>query len=281
MLNIEITKTDGNLGFKVELDRFTSLIISEDKKLKVRFCRLGCDDYWEHDIGPGMWVTFNTGFNTVCNLQLICNDEVIYEHKFDFLLYGSDLEKFFTLHCKINKNTKGIVVGSHDGTFGHWVSSVLNRETSAIIIEGSNEQYLKLKKMYSDLSENILINEIVTKDGEDVVWYKGGEGYTDSIISEVPNKYMKPEQISSEVRKTKTLNEIIEKYNYQEYDWLHTDLEGYDAQLIMSLKYLPKMIIFESNHIKENEDYVLLCNFLREKGYMIRDFDGDTLALKN
>jgi hypothetical protein len=265
----------------VELDKFTTSIIGEDKNLKVRFCKLGCEDYWEHNIGPGVWVTFNTGWVTVYDLQLICDDEVIYEHKFDFLLYGSDLEKFFNLYCKINKNTRGIVVGSHDGTFGHWVFSVLNQETSAIIIEGSNEQYLKLKKMYSDKPKNILINEIVTKDGEDVVWYKGGEGYTDSIISEVPNKYMKPEQISSELRKTKTLNEIIEKYNYQEYDWLHTDLEGYDAKLIMSLKYLPRIIIFESNHIKENEDYGLLCNFLREKGYMIRDFDGDTLAIRN
>ncbi len=281
MINIEITKTDGNLSFKVELDKFTTSIIGEDKNLKVRFCKLGCEDYWEHNIGPGVWVTFNTGWVTVYDLQLICDDEVIYEHKFDFLLYGSDLEKFFNLYCKINKNTRGIVVGSHDGTFGHWVFSVLNQETSAIIIEGSNEQYLKLKKMYSDKPKNILINEIVTKDGEDVVWYKGGEGYTDSIISEVPNKYMKPEQISSEIRKTKTLNEIIEKYNYQEYDWLHTDLEGYDAKLIMSLKYLPRIIIFESNHIKENEDYGLLCNFLREKGYMIRDFDGDTLAIRN
>jgi hypothetical protein len=281
MINIEITKTDGNLSFKVELDKFTTSIIGEDKNLKVRFCKLGCEDYWEHNIGPGVWVTFNTGWVTVYDLQLICDDEVIYEHKFDFLLYGSDLEKFFNLYCKINKNTRGIVVGSHDGTFGHWVFSVLNQETSAIIIEGSNEQYLKLKKMYSDKPKNILINEIVTKDGEDVVWYKGGEGYTDSIISEVPNKYMKPEQISSELRKTKTLNEIIEKYNYQEYDWLHTDLEGYDDKLIMSLKYLPRIIIFESNHIKENEDYGLLCNFLREKGYMIRDFDGDTLAIRN
>jgi hypothetical protein len=281
MINIEITKTQGSVSFRVELNAFTSSIIGKNRNLKVRFCRLGCEDYWEHNISPGVWVTFNTGYNTVCNLQLICDGEIVYEHKFDFLLYGSDLEKFFNLYCKINKNTRGIVVGSHDGTFGHWVFSVLNQETSAIIIEGSNEQYLKLKKMYSDKPKNILINEIVTKDGEDVVWYKGGEGYTDSIISEVPNKYMKPEQISSELRKTKTLNEIIEKYNYQEYDWLHTDLEGYDAKLIMSLKYLPRIIIFESNHIKENEDYGLLCNFLREKGYMIRDFDGDTLAIRN
>jgi hypothetical protein len=281
MINIEITKTQGSVSFRVELNAFTSSIIGKNRNLKVRFCRLGCEDYWEHNISPGVWVTFNTGYNTVCNLQLICDGEIVYEHKFDFLLYGSDLEKFFNLYCKINKNTRGIVVGSHDGTFGHWVFSVLNQETSAIIIEGSNEQYLKLKKMYSDKPKNILINEIVTKDGEDVVWYKGGEGYTDSIISEVPNKYMKSEQISSELRKTKTLNEIIEKYNYQEYDWLHTDLEGYDAKLIMSLKYLPRIIIFESNHIKENEDYGLLCNFLREKGYMIRDFDGDTLAIRN
>jgi hypothetical protein len=49
----------------------------------------------------------------------------------------------------------------------------------------------------------------------------------------------------------------------------------------MSLKYFPKLIIFENMHIKENQDYNLLCNFLKEKGYTITDFDGDTLAIRN
>jgi len=281
MINIEITKTQGSVGFRVELNAFTSSIIGENRNLKARFCRLGCEDYWEHDISPGVWVTFNTGYNTVCNIQLICDDEIVYEHKFDFLLYGSDLEKFFNLYCKINKNTKGIVVGSHDGTFGHWIFSVLDRETSAIMIEGSEEQYIKLKKLYGHLENCQLINEVVSKDGQDVVWYTGGVGYTDSIIPEVPNKFLKLNEINSEIKKTKTLNEIIENYKYEEYDWLHTDVEGYDAQLIMSLKYFPKLIIFENDHIKDNEDYNLLCDFLKSKNYVITDFDGDTLAIIN
>jgi hypothetical protein len=285
MINIEITKTYEktyeNMSFKVELDTFTSSIIGNNKNLKVRFCRIGCDDYWEHDINPGVWVVFNTGVNNVCNLQLICDDEVIYEHKFDFLFYGSDLEKFFNLYCKINKNTKGVVVGSHDGTFGHWIFSILDKETSAIIIEGSEDQFLKLKKNYSHLDNCILINQVISKDGKDVIWYKGGEGFTDSIISEVPHKFMNSDQISSEVKQTKTLNEIIEQNNYEDFDWLHTDVEGYDAQLIMSLKYFPKLIIFENMHIKENDDYELLSNFLIEKGYSITDFDLDTLAIRN
>ncbi len=282
MIKIEINKYEGGgKNFKVELESFTNSIFTEKSELKVRFSRIDPDDFWEHSISPGVWVTFNSGMNDIVNVQLIQDDQLIYEHKYDFLIYGSDLEKYFNLFCKLNHNTKGIVVGSHDGTFGQWVFSILDKETSAIIIEGSEEQFLKLKKNYGHLDNCILLNQIVSKDGKDVIWYKGGKGFTDSIISEVPHKFMSSEEISSETKQTRTLNEIIEENNYENFNWLHTDVEGYDAQLIMSLKYFPKLIIFENMHIKENQDYVLLCNFLKEKGYSINDFDGDTLAIRN
>ncbi len=282
MIKIEINKYEGGgRNFRIELDSFIKPIFKKNTNLKVRFSRIDPDDFWEHSISPGVWVTYNSGMNDIVNVQLIQDDELIYEYKYDFLIHGSELEKYFNLFCKFHDNTKGIIVGSHDGTFGHWVFSILDKETSAIIIEGSEEQFLKLKKNYGHLDNCILLNQVVSKDGEEVIWYKGGEGFTDSIISEVPLKFMNSEQIYSEIKQTKTLNEIIEKHNYEEFDWLHTDVEGYDAQLIMSLKYFPKLIIFENMHIKENCDYELLSNFLKEKGYSITDFDGDTLAIKN
>jgi len=282
MIKIEISKNEeGGKNFKVELDPLIKFIFKENANLKVRFSRIDPYDFWEHNISHGMWVTFNSGDNDIVNIQLIQDENLIYEHRYDFLLYGTELEKCFNLFCKFNQNTKGIVVGSHDGTFGHWIFSILDKETSAIIIEGSEHQFLKLKKNYGHLDNCILLNQIVSKDGKDVIWYKGGKGFTDSIISEVPHKFMNSDQISSEVKQTKTLNEIIEQNNYEDFDWLHTDVEGYDAQLIMSLKYFPKLIIFENMHIKENNDYELLSNFLKEKGYSITDFDLDTLAIRN
>jgi FkbM family methyltransferase len=282
MIKIEVNKYEGGgRNFKVELDPSVKFVFKENTNLKVRFSRIDPDDFWEHSISPGVWVTFNSGMNDIVNVQLIQDDQLIYEHKYDFLIYGTELEKYFNLFCKLNHNTKGIVVGSHDGTFGHWVFSLLDKETSAIIIEGSEEQFSKLKKNYGHLDNCVLLNQIVSKDGKDVTWYKGGEGFTDSIISEVPHKYMSSQQIFSEIKQTRTLNEIIEENNYENFDWLHTDVEGYDAQLIMSLKYFPKLIIFENHHIKDNQEYNLLCEFLKGKNYVITDFDGDTLAIKN
>lgn len=281
MIKIQVNKYEGGgKNFKVELDPFLKPIFVKSNNLKVRFSRIDPDDFWEHNISPGVWVTYNSGMNDIVNIQLIQNDVLIYEHKYDFLLYGTELEQYLNLFCKFNKNTKGIVVGSHDGTFGHWVYSVLDNETSAIIIEGSEEQFTKLTKTYGDLENCTLLNEVISKDGNPVTWYKGGQGFTDSIISEVPSKFMRLEEIYSEVKETKTLNEVIENYHYQNYDWLHTDVEGYDAQLIMSLSYFPKLIIFENGHIKENSDYNELCTFLEERGYSITDFGNDTLAIK-
>jgi len=73
---------------------------------------------------------------------------------------------------------------------------------------------------------------------------------------------------------------LIEQYNYQDFDWLHTDLEGYDAKLIMSLKYFPKLIIFENSHIKDDYAYILLQEFLTKKGYHLIEIHGDTLAVR-
>ena len=282
MIKIETFRYEnGGRNFKVELDSFIKHIYNENNNLKVRFSSINPVHFWEHSISPGVWVSYDSGENELINIQLIQNDKLIYEYKYDFLIYGTELEKFFNLYCKLNQESKGIVVGSHDGTFGHWVPTVLNNETSAIIIEGSEEQFTNLKEVYENLENCILLNEVISKDGENVTWYRGGLGFTDSIVSEVPHKFMSTEQIHSEVRKTKTLNEIIEKYNYEDFDWLHTDVEGYDGQLIMSLKYFPKLIIFENMHIKENNDYNLVCEFLIKNGYFLTDYNRDTLAVKN
>lgn len=282
MLHFSEKKNDnGSLGFKVELDHSFNNFFNHVTNLKVRFCRINPDDFWEHEIGPGRWVSYESGENKIINVQLLENNSVIYEKKYDPLILGSDLDKIFSLYCKLNKNTKGIVVGSHDGTWGHWVPSVLDKETDAIIIEGSEKQFQSLKKIYGFKKNCILLHQIVSTDGNDVDWYTGGAGFTDSVVMEVPKFFMDESEITKERRSTKTLNELIKYYNYDDYDWLHTDVEGYDAKLIMSIERLPKLIIFENEHIKKSHEYELLCSYLIDKNYQIYEYGQDTLALSS
>lgn len=54
----------------------------------------------------------------------------------------------------------------------------------------------------------------------------------------------------------KTLNEVIEAYNFQDLDVLHVDAEGYDIEVMKSIdleKYAPKYIIVEHKYLSAKD----------------------------
>ena len=57
-------------------------------------------------------------------------------------------------------------------------------------------------------------------------------------------------------------------------DWLHTDIEGYDAELLQAIdpNFLPPFIIFEHNNLKI-EDKLELENYLIDLGYFLNRQD--------
>ena len=265
--------------FKIELDDKLKTIIKEP--LIVRFDTISGDKEWETHITPGGWASWNGGGCSRWNITVMdSNRNIILTREYNSLYDGGELDKFFSLYCKLNKNTKGIVIGAHDGEWGHWTQPVIDNDTQCLIIEGSLPQFKNLEKNYNNKNNCILINEIVTTDGQDVEWYTGGDGYTDSVIKEVNQRFLDDEEITTEIRKTKSINDLIEEYNYQDYDWLHTDIEGYDAELIMGLKYLPKFIIFENEHSKFIGTYDKVYNYLSDLNYEIIEYGIDTLAIK-
>lgn len=282
MINIEfLTKNPDDNQYRVTLAGNAKFLMKDYDDLYFKFYNIGEGTVWEHKAIPGNWVTWNGGGCLRFNIELYSKSKgKIFTREYNSLTDGDDLEKAFTLFCLLNKNSKGIVIGSHDGTWGHWVQSVRDKKTECIIVEGSEKQFNKLKENYENFDNCILLNDIVSDDGKDVVWNTFDRGYTDSIVVDVPLKFGSEEQIKREQRSTISINDLIEKYQYEDFDWLHTDVEGYDARLIKALKYFPKMIVFESMHIKENFEHVTLHSFLVQNGYDIIEFDGDTLAIK-
>jgi len=265
--------------FKVELDEKLNTIIKEP--LIVKFSTISNDGGWEIKLNPGNWASWNGGGCSRWNIIVMdSNRNILFTREYNSLYDGSDLDKVFSLYCKLNKNTKGIVVGAHNGEWGHWTQPVLDKDTECLIIEGSKPQFDKLVKNYEKYHNCTLINEIVTIDGSDVEWYTGGEGYTDSIIKQVNQRFLKEEEIKTELRKSVSINDLIEKHGYQDYDWLHTDIEGYDAEFIMGLKYLPKFIIFENEHSKFINTYSKVYEYLSDLKYEIIEYGIDTLAVK-
>ena len=105
---------------------------------------------------------------------------------------------------------KGLAVGTHDGEFGEWVPLVLNYMSEILLIEASLPQFNKLKQNFSDKLDISFLNSLITSDGEEVEFFEGGRGYTNSVVKRVI-EHWETEKISSTVRSSISLNTIIEE----------------------------------------------------------------------
>lgn len=283
--NIGVFKNE----FKVTLDSDLSLLY--DGKIRVKFNHIplknpeigfneDCD--WEIDINSGEFAVWKSGGCYRCDINLYTQDGLyLMGRSWDPLIDGDKIEKYFNLYSKINKNLKGIIIGSHDGSWGHWVNPVRENYVECLIIEGSEKQYSELCKNYSQYENCKLLNHIVTTDGGDVEWFKTDMGLSDSMYKNVCEKIETGIEVTKEIKKTRGINQIIEEYNYEDYDFIHLDIEGYDHEIITNLKYLPKIIIFENQHIIDMNLYDDTVDFLTKNNYKLVEEGMDSMAIKN
>ena len=167
------------------------------------------------------------------------------------------------------KKPKGLVIGTHDGEFGEWVPLALKKRANITLIEASDKQFKRLSKNYVNNESVTCIQNLVTTDGGDVKFFEGGEGYTNTVVEKVI-RHWETEEINSTKRSSISITDLILNECGGQIDWLHLDVEGLDAELIMSIDEtkikLPNFIIFEHNNLnddKKNEIY----SWLNNKGY--------------
>ncbi len=289
MINLETNVGDLKNEFKVTIDPLLATVYPG--KLRVKFNNwpqenpeLGFEDEvsWETNIPPGGWATWKSGGCTRSDISVYTQEGVhLFTRRWNALLDGDKIESAFSIFCKTNPKCKGIVIGSHDGEWGHWVDPVREMGTECLIIEGSKKQFTQLEKSYSKYTNCTLLNHIVTVGGEDVTWYTTDKGYSDSVIPGISEKFNHVDEVFQETHPSKSINKIIREYGYEDFDFLHLDLEGYDTDLIMGLEYFPRLIVFENEHCIAAGKYESAIWFLKGKGYDIIEEGIDTLAVKN
>jgi hypothetical protein len=122
-----------------------------------------------------------------------------------------------------------------------------------------------LNEAYGKFDNVRLVNSLVTTDGKPVEFFEGGRGYTNSVVERVI-KGWEIEEIKSSLKESISIEELMT----DDIDWLHLDVEGYDAQLLLSLKCekLPKFIIFEHENLNEYEGEQVK-SYLTKNGYIL------------
>lgn len=190
--------------------------------------------------------------------------------------------KFFKL-LNSYKNSKGIVVGAHDGTYGEWITMLNNPNNELLLIEPAEPQFNKLKKTFADKKNVKLLNILVSCEGGEIEFYEERSGFFNSTNKAHLENFFKPDTIKVVKKNSISLVQLLQENFVNCLDWLHFDTESYDAQLILSLKnhpnLLPKTIVFEHNHLKSDEKYELEI-FLRQENYKIKIFNDNTIAFK-
>jgi len=149
-------------------------------------------------------------------------------------------------------------------------------------VEASDNQYNQLKNNYKNNSMVKTIQNLITPNGGEVEFFEGGAGYTNTVVENVI-RHWETEEINSTKRDSISITDLILNECDGHIDWLHLDVEGLDAQLIMGIDetkvLLPNFIIFEDYNLsqdKKDEIYTWFHN----KGYQTYSEGGICEAIK-
>jgi FkbM family methyltransferase len=212
---------------------------------------------------------------------------VVYTKKWDVMEHGNHFYKSMWLYNKSllsdGKFPTGLVIGTHDGEFGEWVPIVQKRECKVVLVEASDNQFNKLKQNYIKNSLVKPIQNLITPNGGEVEFFEGGAGYTNTVVESVI-KHWEKEEIHSTKKSSISITDLILSECGGKIDWLHLDVEGLDAKLIMGIDEtkvsLPNFIIFEDYNLSQDKKDEIY-NWLRDRGFELKSEGGICEAIRN
>jgi FkbM family methyltransferase len=271
-------------GIRVDVGNISKYNKNLPFKLKIKKHVSG-EEQWSIDLNDYWFATYpNTEMFDVEITD--SNGRIVYIKTWDVMEHGNHFYKSLWMYNKglLSKGIfpKGLVIGTHDGEFGEWVPIVQKRECSVVLIEASDKQYEKLKNNYKNNTLVKPIQSLITPNGGEVEFFEGGAGYTNTIVENVIRNW-ETEEITSTKRDSISITDLILTECYGHIDWLHLDVEGLDAQLIMGIDEskitLPNFIIFEDYNLpQEKKDEIY--GWLHQRGYQTYSEGGICEAVK-
>jgi O-methyltransferase len=226
-------------------------------------------------------------------------DEFRIKHKILTPLIKTDYTEYFWIKEKKKEEIYIIQVGSHIGnTSNDYLYNQINPNFKYIMIEPVLYLFNQLKENYKSYNNIIFLNIAISNYNGIIDLYVPSEkndfsklvNWTSQLAS------INKEHISTFVNnciidkipvECKTLNTLIKEYNITELEYLYTDTEGHDYDILMDLDLLfirPKNIIFENKHmdgpkhtldINNCPKYFNLLNHFKEYGYDIKSQNGE------
>ena len=281
---ISVTYENGEI--KITVDDLQKIYGPKDLPLKLEICKTVSQKVvWSCELNNFTWASFPNSEMHDVTIRT-CTNSIIYHYNWDPIQNGSFHYKSLWLYCdnllRYGVKPKGIAIGTHDGEFGEWVPLAINDKSEILLVEGSEDQYNNLFKNFGWKLDLKLLNAIITPMGGEVEFFEGGKGYTNTVIERVI-KAWETEEYHSTKRNSIGINDLL-RNNIElgkKFDWIHMDVEGLDAKLIMAIEndLLPNFIIFEDNNLFQDEK-IQIYNWLEERGYSLHAHSGICTASK-
>ena len=274
----------------------------ESRKIKVEIKETGVDlDYlwnsplkfilkssvsrktiWESEISPGRWCSYPFAENCIAEI-VDSTGKNVFNWEWDPMSNGDFSNSFFLLWASRNRGAKGIAIGTHDGTSGEWVVPTREGMLESFLVEASFPQYLDLVENYRGIPNCYPILSLVTPNGGEIEFFESGEGFTNTVLPEISAKY-NGELATKKILPSRSINGLIEELKLEkDLKWLHLDVEGIDADLIMGLDekrvVMPEIIIYENlnlDEIKKDE----ISKWLEDRNYSLVESGWNTVAIK-
>ena len=285
MISFEFTKpneiySEGNT--KITVDYNASTYYNEKQfPLHLIYKTLMGEVAWSIELFPGWFSEYSLISNTTIEIIDSLGNK-LFEWKWDPFIHGDYAHQYFEIWALNNRGSNGISIGTHNGMTGEWVGPVNKGLLKSTLVEASDIQFKDLLKFYKDKKWINCIQSLITTDGNDIIFYEGGNGFTNSLSKDIIEKHISIEEITTTIKPSKSINNlIIESSQRGKVKWLHIDVEGMDGELIYAINddLLPELLLFESLHM-ENEYYDNLCNYLTNKGYSITKSGWNTICIK-
>jgi hypothetical protein len=285
MISFEYTRpneihSEGNT--KITVDYNASTYYDEKQfPLHLMYKTLMGEVAWSTDLYPGWFSEYSMISNTTIEIIDSLGNK-LFDWKWDPFVHGDYAHQYFEIWSLNNRGSNGIAIGTHNGMTGEWVGPVNKGLLKSTLVEASDIQFKDLLKYYNDKKWINCVQSLITTDGNDVVFYEGGNGFTNSLSKNIIEKHINVKQITTTLKPSKSINDlIIESSEQGKVKWLHIDVEGMDGELIYTINddLLPELLLFESLHM-ENEYYDNLCNHLTNKGYSITKSGWNTICIK-
>ena len=204
------------------------------------------------------------------------------------------ISKFSRTHNKVFL----VQIGSNDGkTNDPFYNHFIQGNWSALLVEPVPYVFERLFETHGGKPEVILENVAISdqdgtreffhlkrSDSADTPWWYDqiGSFSRDQVIKsqdEIPD--LNCLLTTAEVR-CLTLPRLLESHSVNHIDILHTDLEGYDYEVLRQLdfsRWSPELILYEHKHLSSG-DIALCSERLKNNGYRLISGSADTLAVK-